>query len=49
MSILNPNEYTYRIRYRQDGLLHEVANPPSNLANRLASRIKVMSRMNIAE
>ncbi|MBT3033384.1 MAG: type IV-A pilus assembly ATPase PilB [Candidatus Thiodiazotropha endolucinida] len=44
-----PYEYTYRIRYRQDGLLHEVANPPSNLANRLASRIKVMSRMNIAE
>ncbi|MCU7927338.1 MAG: type IV-A pilus assembly ATPase PilB [Candidatus Thiodiazotropha sp. (ex Dulcina madagascariensis)] len=44
-----PYEYTYRIRYRQDGILHEVANPPSNLANRLASRIKVMSRMNIAE
>ncbi|MBT2989869.1 MAG: type IV-A pilus assembly ATPase PilB [Candidatus Thiodiazotropha sp. (ex Ctena orbiculata)] len=44
-----PYEYKYRIRYRQDGLLHEVANPPSNLANRLASRIKVMSRMNIAE
>jgi type IV pilus assembly protein PilB len=44
-----PYEYTYRVRYRQDGLLHEVANPPSNLANRLASRIKVMSRMNIAE
>ncbi|MCU7936924.1 MAG: type IV-A pilus assembly ATPase PilB [Candidatus Thiodiazotropha sp. (ex Dulcina madagascariensis)] len=44
-----PYEYTYRIRYRQDGMLHEVANPPSNLANRLASRIKVMSRMNIAE
>ncbi|MCG8313747.1 MAG: type IV-A pilus assembly ATPase PilB [Pseudomonadales bacterium] len=44
-----PYEYTYRIRYRQDGLLHEVANPPSNLASRLSSRIKVMSRMNIAE
>lgn len=44
-----PYEYTYRVRYRQDGMLHEVANPPSNLANRLASRIKVMSRMNIAE
>jgi type IV pilus assembly protein PilB len=44
-----PYEYTYRIRYRQDGMLHEVANPPSNLANRLSSRIKVMSRMNIAE
>ncbi len=44
-----PYEYTYRIRYRQDGLLREVATPPSNLANRLSSRIKVMSRMNIAE
>ena len=44
-----PYEHTYRIRYRQDGMLREVANPPSNLANRLSSRIKVMSRMNIAE
>jgi type IV pilus assembly protein PilB len=44
-----PYEYTYRIRYRQDGLLREVASPPSNLANRLSSRVKVMSRMNIAE
>ncbi|MET0060894.1 MAG: type IV-A pilus assembly ATPase PilB [Candidatus Thiodiazotropha endolucinida] len=44
-----PYEYTYRVRYRQDGILREVATPPSNLANRLSSRIKVMSRMNIAE
>jgi type IV pilus assembly protein PilB len=44
-----PYEYNYRIRYRQDGLLREVATPPANLANRLAARIKVMSRMNIAE
>ncbi|MES9990526.1 MAG: type IV-A pilus assembly ATPase PilB [Candidatus Thiodiazotropha sp.] len=44
-----PYEYTYRVRYRQDGMLREVATPPSNLANRLSSRIKVMSRMNIAE
>ncbi|MEW8028186.1 MAG: type IV-A pilus assembly ATPase PilB [Candidatus Thiodiazotropha sp.] len=44
-----PYEYTYRVRYRQDGILREVASPPSNLANRLSSRIKVMSRMNIAE
>jgi type IV pilus assembly protein PilB len=44
-----PYEYTYRVRYRQDGMLREVASPPSNLANRLSSRIKVMSRMNIAE
>ena len=44
-----PYEYTYRIRYRQDGMLHEVANPPSNLASRLSTRLKVMSRLNIAE
>ncbi|MES9893348.1 MAG: type IV-A pilus assembly ATPase PilB [Candidatus Thiodiazotropha endolucinida] len=44
-----PYEYSYRVRYRQDGILREVASPPSNLANRLSSRIKVMSRMNIAE
>ncbi|MEW8036788.1 MAG: type IV-A pilus assembly ATPase PilB [Candidatus Thiodiazotropha sp.] len=44
-----PYEYTYRVRYRQDGMLREVATPPSNLASRLSSRIKVMSRMNIAE
>lgn len=44
-----PYEYTYRIRYRMDGILNEVATPPNNLASRLSSRIKVMSRMNIAE
>ncbi len=46
---LEPYERKYRIRYRIDGLLHEVASPPANLANRLTSRLKVMSRMNIAE
>ncbi len=44
-----PYEKTYRIRYRQDGLLYEKATPPVNIAQRLASRLKVMSRMNIAE
>ncbi|MBL3528027.1 MAG: type IV-A pilus assembly ATPase PilB [gamma proteobacterium endosymbiont of Lamellibrachia anaximandri] len=44
-----PYEQKYRIRYRQDGLLREVASPPSNLANRLTSRVKVMSRMDISE
>jgi len=38
-----------RIRFRQDGVLHEVANPPLNIASRLIARLKVMSRMNIAE
>jgi len=44
-----PFEKFFRIRFRQDGLLREVANPPLNIANRLTSRLKVMSRMNIAE
>lgn len=44
-----PYEKRYRIRCRTDGILHEVANPPSNLAPRLAARLKVMSRMDISE
>ena len=44
-----PYEKTFRIRFRQDGLLREVASPPINIASRLVSRLKVMSRMNIAE
>jgi type IV pilus assembly protein PilB len=44
-----PFEKFFRIRFRQDGLLREVASPPLNLAGRLTARLKVMSRMNIAE
>ncbi len=44
-----PYEKYFRVRFRQDGLLREVANPPVNIANRLVARLKVMSRMNIAE
>ncbi len=44
-----PYEKFYRIRFRQDGLLIEMATPPLNLSNRIASRLKVMSKMNIAE
>ena len=46
---VEPYEKFFRIRFRQDGILHEIANPPANLANRLSARIKVMSRMDIAE
>lgn len=46
---LEPYEKSFRIRFRSDGILHEVASPPANLANRIISRIKVMSRMDIAE
>ncbi len=44
-----PYEKQYRVRYRQDGMLHEKAAPPVNIAARLAARLKVMARMNIAE
>jgi type IV pilus assembly protein PilB len=44
-----PYEKFFRIRFRQDGMLQEVASPPLNIATRLVARLKVMSRMNIAE
>ena len=44
-----PYERTYRIRLRQDGILHEKASPPINIAPRLSARLKVMARLNIAE
>jgi type IV pilus assembly protein PilB len=46
---IEPYEKTFRIRFRQDGVLLEVAAPPVTMATRLISRIKVMSRMDIAE
>jgi len=46
---IEPYEKTFRIRFRQDGVLLEVATPPVTMATRLISRIKVMSRMDIAE
>ncbi len=44
-----PYEKTYRIRTRLDGVLKEVAMPPVQLAMKIAARLKVMSRMDIAE
>ncbi|NCA71185.1 MAG: type IV-A pilus assembly ATPase PilB [Sphingobacteriia bacterium] len=44
-----PYEKFFRVRFRQDGMLREVASPPLNIAGRLVARLKVMSRMNIAE
>ena len=44
-----PYEKIYRIRFRIDAILHEVANPPVALATRLSARLKVMSRLDIAE
>jgi type IV pilus assembly protein PilB len=44
-----PYEKSYRIRLRLDGYLKELATPPVQLAIKLAARIKVMSRLDIAE
>ncbi len=44
-----PYEKSYRIRFRIDGILHEVASPPVALAGRLSARLKVMSKLDIAE
>ena len=44
-----PYEKYYRIRVRVDGVLREVATPPLAIKDKIASRIKVISRLNIAE
>jgi type IV pilus assembly protein PilB len=44
-----PYEKTLRVRFRQDGMLREVASPPVNLASRIGARLKVMSRLDISE
>jgi len=44
-----PYEKMYRVRYRTDGILHEVAKPPVQMSARMAARLKVMSQMDISE
>jgi type IV pilus assembly protein PilB len=44
-----PYEKFYRVRYRLDGILMEVAQPPLVIKDKLASRIKVISRLDISE
>jgi len=44
-----PYEYNYRVRFRIDGELREITQPPLAIKDKLASRIKVISRMDIAE
>lgn len=46
---IEPYEKSFRVRFRIDGILQEVASPPLNLAGRITARLKVMSRMDIAE
>ena len=44
-----PFEKFYRIRYRTDGILYDVAQPPLAIKEKIASRIKVVSRLDISE
>ncbi|TAJ92441.1 MAG: type IV-A pilus assembly ATPase PilB [Gammaproteobacteria bacterium] len=44
-----PYEKFYRVRYRIDGILSEIAKPPLSLAGKIAARIKVMSRLDVSE
>jgi type IV pilus assembly protein PilB len=44
-----PFEKSYRVRFRTDGILHNVSSPPANLGPKISSRLKVMSQMDISE
>ncbi|MCW5589701.1 MAG: type IV-A pilus assembly ATPase PilB [Legionellales bacterium] len=44
-----PYEKNYRVRFRIDGILYEIANPPINLASRITARLKVMAKLDISE
>ncbi|OYY61508.1 MAG: type IV-A pilus assembly ATPase PilB [Burkholderiales bacterium 28-67-8] len=44
-----PYEYHYRVRFRIDGELREITQPPIAIKDKLSSRIKVISRLDIAE
>ena len=46
---MEPYEKNFRIRFRADGMLHQISSPPYNIANRIISRVKVMAKMDIAE
>lgn len=46
---LEPFENTFRVRYRKDGLLYEAESPPKALQAAVISRLKIMSRLDIAE
>ncbi len=46
---IEPYEKTLRVRYRIDGVLHEVSSPPKKLQNAVVSRLKIMASLDIAE
>ncbi|MDX8397836.1 MAG: type IV-A pilus assembly ATPase PilB [Mariprofundaceae bacterium] len=46
---IEPYEKTLRVRYRVDGVLHEIMRPPLKMQHAIVSRIKIQARLNIAE
>jgi type IV pilus assembly protein PilB len=46
---IEPGEHDLRVRYRIDGVLHEVMRPPKNIHSGVVSRLKIMADINIAE
>ena len=45
---VEPYEKSFRVRYRVDGVLYEVMNPPLKLRNAITSRLKIMAQLDIA-
>ncbi|MDA8361205.1 MAG: type IV-A pilus assembly ATPase PilB [Gammaproteobacteria bacterium] len=46
---IEPYERQYRVRFRTDGVLQEVASPPLAFSSRIASRVKILSKLDISE
>ena len=46
---IEPYEKTFRVRFRVDGVLHEIMRPPIKLKNAITSRIKIMAELDISE
>ncbi len=46
---IEPYEKSFRVRYRIDGVLYEIMQPPLKLKNAITSRVKIMSQLDIAE
>jgi type IV pilus assembly protein PilB len=46
---MDPSEHTFRIRFRVDGILHEVMTPPKRVEPAVVSRLKIMANLDIAE
>jgi type IV pilus assembly protein PilB len=46
---IEPYEHVIRVRYRIDGVLHEIMRPPKSMQNAMVSRLKILARLDISE